>query len=69
MAAIASRPATSVSASDGRKIQVAMPPIAARSAAVAAVSAGSGSQASSTKRHAIAPIIPIAPMVCRNFIR
>ena len=29
---------------------------------------GAGTKRSSTSRHAIAPICPMAPIVCRNFI-
>ncbi len=65
---IATNPATNVSPSEGRNIQVAMPPIAARISAYSESEAGAGVKLSNTSRHAIAPVNPIAPIVCRNFI-
>jgi len=51
-----------------RNIQVAMPPIAARIKAYCESDAGAGVKLSNTSRHAIAPMRPIAPIVCMNFI-
>ena len=64
---IASRPAINVSPSEGKKIQVAIPPIAPRISAYSESDAGAGVKLSSTRRHAIAPMSPIAPIVCMNF--
>jgi hypothetical protein len=45
-----------------------MPPIAARISAYSESEAGAGVKLSNTSKHAIAPMNPIAPIVCMNFI-
>ena len=45
-----------------------MPPIAPRINEYSESDVGAGAKLSNTSRHAIAPICPTAPIVCRNFI-